>query len=57
MKHEGIYTTLAELTAWCHRLKRRKLTGTQQLISQMGGQVRTPRKGRGMEFAEVRPYQ
>ena len=57
MKHEGIYTTLAELTAWRHRLKRRKLTGTQQLISQMGGQVRTPRKGRGMEFAEVRPYQ
>ncbi len=57
MKHDSVYATLPELTAWRHVLKRRKLASTQQLISQLGGQMRTPRKGRGMEFAEVRPYQ
>ncbi len=53
----NIYLTLDELTAWRVRIRGRKLTPTQKLIAQSGGQHRTVRKGRGMEFAEARPYQ
>lgn len=57
MTHDTVHPTLTELTAWRFVLKRHQLAHQQQLMAQLGGQQRSPRKGRGMEFAEVRPYQ
>ncbi|SIO17648.1 Protein of unknown function DUF58 [Sulfurivirga caldicuralii] len=54
---DGLYPSLQDLTRWRTLLAHRKLAHQQQLIAQLGGQQRSPRKGRGMEFAEVRPYQ
>lgn len=51
------YSQLEELIAIRFHVKHRKLAHQQKLASQKGGNHRIQRKGRGMEFSEVRQYQ
>ncbi len=53
----SIYLELAPLIAWRAKVRRRKLAPMSRLMAQSGGQHRAIRKGRGMEFSDIRPYQ
>ena len=52
----SVYSTLEELLSIRFHVKQRRLTQQQKLISQKGGYHQAIRKGRGMEFSEVREY-
>lgn len=52
-----VYTDLDRLNDWMFHVKQYKLGHHQQVVSRAGGSSRSPRKGRGMDFAEVRHYQ
>lgn len=51
-----VYSNLASLNAWRFHVKHFKI-GSQQAMLQQTGNHQIPRKGRGMDFDEVRPYQ
>lgn len=51
-----LYSNLEELLAIRFHVKHRRLARQQQLVSQKGGLHQAVRKGRGMEFHEVREY-
>lgn len=51
------YSNLDDLLALRFHVKHRKLAHQQRLASPKGGSHRALRKGRGMEFQEVRQYQ
>lgn len=53
----GVYTDVDELIRLRHASKDLVLKTRKQSTAIMGGAVRTRYRGRGMEFAEVRPYQ
>lgn len=53
----AVYSDLARLNAWRFHVKHLKLGHQQKIMAQAGGSNHTVRKGRGMEFNEVRPYQ
>lgn len=53
----GVYTTPEELIGLRYLAKDLVLTAKSKSHAVMDGNVRTKYKGRGMEFAEVRPYQ
>lgn len=52
----GVYSELEELLSLRFHVKQRRLTQQQKLISEKGGYHQAIRKGRGMEFSEVREY-
>lgn len=52
-----LYSSLETLVQWQLQTKQRKLVSQQRLQSQLAGNHHTVRKGRGMEFSEVRQYQ
>lgn len=52
-----IYTDLETLLAYRFHVKQRKLAHQQKVQSQLGGSHHVLRKGRGMDFSEVRQYQ
>lgn len=54
---EGVYAQVDQLLRLRHLAKGLTLEARQQSQALMGGAVRTRYRGRGMEFAEVRPYQ
>lgn len=54
---EGVYTQVAGLLRLRYLVQGLTLEARQQSQALMGGAVRTRYRGRGMEFAEVRPYQ
>lgn len=54
---EGVYTRVEDLLRLRYLAKDLTLEARQQSRALMGGAVRTRYRGRGMEFAEVRPYQ
>lgn len=54
---DGVYTQVDELLRLRHLAKGLTLEARQQSRALIGGAVRTRYRGRGMEFAEVRPYQ
>lgn len=53
----SLSSQVADLIKWRFHVKHLKLGHHQNIIAINGGQHATPRKGRGMEFNEVRPYQ
>lgn len=53
----AVYSDLTRLNAWRFHVKHLKLGHQQKIMAQAGGSNHTLRKGRGMEFSEVRPYQ
>jgi uncharacterized protein (DUF58 family) len=53
----SLSSEVADLIKWRFHVKHLKLGHHQTIIAINGGQHATPRKGRGMEFNEVRPYQ
>lgn len=53
----GVYVQVEELLRLRHLVNDLTLEARQQSQAIMGGAVRTRYRGRGMEFAEVRPYQ
>ena len=53
----AVYSDLTRLNAWRFHVKHLKLGHQQKIMAQVGGSNRTLRKGRGMDFNEVRPYQ
>ncbi|MBE0494527.1 MAG: DUF58 domain-containing protein [Thiomicrospira sp.] len=53
----AVYSDLTRLNAWRFHVKHLKLGHQQKIMAQAGGSNHTLRKGRGMEFNEVRPYQ
>ncbi|HEY9017957.1 DUF58 domain-containing protein [Thiomicrospira sp.] len=53
----AVYSDLTRLNAWRFHVKHLKLGHQQKIMAQTGGANHTLRKGRGMEFNEVRPYQ
>ncbi|WP_029933452.1 DUF58 domain-containing protein [Thiomicrospira pelophila] len=53
----AVYSDLTRLNAWRFHVKHLKLGHQQNIMAQVGGSNRTLRKGRGMDFNEVRPYQ
>ena len=54
---EGVYAQVDELLHLRYQVKDLTLETRRQSQALMGGAVRTRYRGRGMEFAEVRPYQ
>lgn len=52
-----VYADLARLEHWRWLTRPFKLGHQQPLMAQLGASVPTLRKGRGMTFSEVRPYQ
>lgn len=56
MTISSIYSQLEELLALRFHVKHRHLNQQQKLISEKGGYHQAVRKGRGMEFNEVREY-
>ncbi|MDX1796051.1 MAG: DUF58 domain-containing protein [Hydrogenovibrio sp.] len=52
----AIYSDIEALLAIRFHVKRRRLTSQQKLLSSQGGYHQAIRKGRGMEFNEVREY-
>lgn len=58
MKTNGqIYSNLGSLNSWKFHVKHLKLGSTQQILQQAAGIKPSQRKGRGMDFSEIRPYQ
>lgn len=57
MSSDGIYSQLQDLLQTRFHVKHRKLAHQQKVQSQLGGSHHAIRKGRGMEFSEVRQYQ
>lgn len=53
----GVYTSVEQLLQLRNLAKDLRLETRKQSRAIMGGLVRTRYRGRGMEFAEVRPYQ
>ncbi len=53
----SLSSEVADLIKWRFHVKHLKLGHHQNIMAINGGQHATPRKGRGMEFNEVRPYQ
>lgn len=53
----AVYSDLKRLNGWQFHVKHFKLGHQQRVLAQVGGASHTPRKGRGMEFSEVRQYQ
>jgi uncharacterized protein (DUF58 family) len=53
----ALYSTLAPLMAWQAQVKPRKFNAHNALQASQGGAHCALRKGRGMTFSEVRPYQ
>lgn len=56
-QNAAVYSDLSRLNAWRFHVKHLKLGHQQRMAAQTGGSHHTPRKGRGMEFNEVRLYQ
>ena len=56
MAHAEIYSQFEDLLALRFHVKHRRLNHQQKLISEKGGYHQAVRKGRGMEFNEVREY-
>ncbi|MBD3611310.1 MAG: DUF58 domain-containing protein [Hydrogenovibrio crunogenus] len=54
--HADIYSQLDELIGLRFHVKQHHLVSQQKLISEKGGYHQAVRKGRGMEFNEVREY-
>lgn len=52
-----VFSSLANLNSWKFHVKHLKLGNTQQILQQSSGTRSSPRKGRGMDFSETRPYQ
>ncbi len=57
MNSPGVYTTVDELLSLRHLAQGLALTARKQSQALADGNVKTRYRGRGMEFAEVRPYQ
>lgn len=57
IEQTAVYSDITRLNAWRFHVKHLKLGHQQKVMAQMGGASRTLRKGRGMEFSEVRQYQ
>lgn len=53
---DAVYSSLEDLIALRFHVKQRRLTQQQKLVSEKGGYHQAVRKGRGMEFNEVREY-
>lgn len=53
----AVYSDLGRLNAWRFHVKQFKLGHQQRIMMQANGSRPSPRKGRGMEFSEVRVYQ
>lgn len=53
----SLFSHFNDLLKWRFHVKQLKLGHQQTILAINGGQQSTPRKGRGMEFNEVRPYQ
>jgi uncharacterized protein (DUF58 family) len=53
----AVYSDLSRLNAWRFHVKQLKLGHQQRIMMQSNGARPSPRKGRGMEFSEVRLYQ
>lgn len=52
-----VYSSLAGLNGWKFHVKHLKLGNAQQVMQHSVGTRSSPRKGRGMDFSETRPYQ
>lgn len=57
IEQAAVYSDITRLNGWRFHVKHLKLGHQQKIMAQMGGASRTVRKGRGMEFSEVRLYQ
>lgn len=57
MSQAAVYSDLSRLNAWRFHVKQLKLGHHQRIMMQSNGARPSPRKGRGMEFSEVRLYQ
>ncbi|UQB42210.1 DUF58 domain-containing protein [Thiomicrospira microaerophila] len=57
MSQSAVYSDLSRLNAWRFHVKQLKLGHQQRIVMQSNGARPSPRKGRGMEFSEVRLYQ
>jgi len=53
----SLYSSLEHLIQLKFHVKHRRLAASQKLKGQLGGQQHAIRKGQGMDFNEVRPYQ
>jgi len=56
-QYSAVYTSLEELLNLRFHVKHYKLAHQQKVNAQSAGSHRAIRKGRGMEFSEVREYQ
>lgn len=56
MSATGVYADIEDLIRLRFQLKNRRLSRHQKLISEKGGYHQAIRKGRGMDFSEVREY-
>lgn len=52
-----VYSDLNRLNDWRFHVKQLKIGNRQAILSQSSGATKAIRKGRGMDFSEVRPYQ
>lgn len=57
IEQTAVYSDITRLNGWRFHVKHLKLGHQQKVMAQMGGASRTVRKGRGMEFSEVRLYE